>query len=421
MNTNILKDMLLISDPSVFKMYKELITIAGYFVAPVFTIALVIEYLSDMNFAEVLKKLLIVVVFMGSFYGIHTKAVDISLRTATKTLKRISPRNLFIKKWYMPKVRTKDKKSWGSFKSLLIPNINDIVATFFFVLSKMFIWFLKLIYSSVYHLTYVFAGYTAILYFLGWTKDALKGTIQASLWCMILPFVVVAILALVGNSMSGNALVGNAAFSSIDNLVWLFGVTLLLLMSPLITYGMIKGDGIHSAGAKMGLMLVNSGTHAMTMLPMISRFGNTSKSTNRLGRNGVNKVSDKLNNFRDKSSKFQFDKSSSNNNQFATNNKQSKLETSKVAQSDSKTLSRDNSNNSSIKHTSNFEANRSQSQVNTKEHKTNTNKKNFKQSSFKSSNTDRRFNKVSSNKVTINKNLIKSSPVKNIKGGKREL
>lgn len=148
---------------------------------------------------------------------------------------------------------------------MVVPNLNDILATAFFLLAKVFIWLLKLIYSTVYHLTYVFSGITAVLYFLGWTKDALKGTVQASLWCMVMPFVIVAILALVGNSIDDSALGSDLIISKIDTIIWLFGVTLLLLISPFITFGMIKGDGIHSFGSKMGTMVASSGMKAMAL------------------------------------------------------------------------------------------------------------------------------------------------------------
>lgn len=269
MKGNFLKDMLLIQDPSVFKLYKEMMEIAGLFLAPVFTVALILEFFGDMRFGEVLKKLILISVFMSSFYGFHSKSVDISLDTASKTLNRINHNNFFIKKWFDVKVRTKKKDTWSLLDSIAIPNLNDLVATGLFVISKVFIWLLKLIYSSVYHLTYVFAGITAILYFLGWTKDALKGTIQASLWCMLMPFVIVAILSLVGNSFSEKAISGELAFNGIDKIVWLFGVTLLLLISPLITYGMIKGEGIHSAGAKMGSLVVSSGTQLLASMPFL--------------------------------------------------------------------------------------------------------------------------------------------------------
>jgi len=269
---NVLKEMLLIEEPSVFSLYQELIKIANYFIAPVFTISLILEYFGEMNFGASVKKLFLVIIFMGAFYGLHTQGSNIALESASQTLRRVSPTNLFVKKWTQVKVKTKSKKGWDSLKSILIPNINDLLGTAFFLLAKLFIWLLKLIYSSVYHLTYVFAGVTAILYFLGWTKDALKGTIQASLWCMLMPFVIVAILSLVGNSIEDSALNGDLIISKIDTILWLFGVTLLLLISPLITYGMIRGDGIHSFGSKMGAMVVSSGIKAMTFYPMMAKM-----------------------------------------------------------------------------------------------------------------------------------------------------
>lgn len=269
---NILKEMLLIEEPSIFRLYKEMTSIATYFIAPVFTIALILEYFGEMDFGGVIKKLLLITVFIGAFYQFHSTATDLALENASYTLKKVSPRNLFVKKWYHTKVRTTEKRDWNFIQSLVVPNLNDLLATAFFLLAKVFIWLLKLIYSSVYHLTYVFSGVTAILYFLGWTKDALKGTVQASLWCMIMPFVIVAILALVGNSIDESALGSELIVTKVDTIIWLFGVTLLLLISPLISYGMIKGDGIHSFGSKMGTMVVSSGMKTMALMPFLTKM-----------------------------------------------------------------------------------------------------------------------------------------------------
>jgi len=269
---NILQEMLLIEEPSIFRLYKEMTSIATYFIAPVFTIALILEYFGEMDFGSVLKKLLLITVFIGAFYQFHSTATNLALDNASYTLKKVSPRNLFVKKWYHTKVRTTEKKEWNFIQSLVVPNLNDLLATAFFLLAKVFIWLLKLIYSSVYHLTYVFSGVTAILYFLGWTKDALKGTVQASLWCMIMPFVIVAILTLVGNSIDESALGSELLVTKVDTIIWLFGVTLLLLISPLISYGMIKGDGIHSFGSKMGTMVVSSGMKTMALMPLLSKM-----------------------------------------------------------------------------------------------------------------------------------------------------
>lgn len=266
---NIIREMLLIEEYSVFRLYKEMIQIAGYFVGPLFIIALIIEFLGDLDFGGVLKRLLVVMLVLSSFYGIHTKAVDLSLDVASKTLIKVSPKNLFVKKWYEGKIKTKEKKGWGYLESIAIPNLNDLLATAFFLLAKVFTWLLKLIFSSVYHLTYVFSGITALLYFFGWTNRSVIGTIQSSLWCIILPFVVVAILAMVGNSINSRAINGDLAIADIETILWLFGVTLILLLSPVITWSMVKGDGVAGAGSKMGAIAVSSGMKAAYMVPLL--------------------------------------------------------------------------------------------------------------------------------------------------------
>jgi hypothetical protein len=288
--TNVLQEMLLIDEPSVFRLYKEMIRISGYFIPPFFLIALVLEFLGEMNFGMVVKKLLIVTIIMSSFYVIHTKTVEISLDSASKILKKVSPRNLFVKKWYHPKIRTIKKSEWGVLESIAIPNLNDLLATAYFLMAKVFIWILKLIYSSVYHLTYIFSGITALLYFLGWTKDSLKGTIQSSLWCIIMPFVVVSILALVGNSINEKAITGQNAIADIDTILWLFGITLLLLLTPVITLGMVRGDGIAFAGSKMGSLAVSTAMKTGAVIPFVIGRGKSIKQKIQRVRNGKGTV-----------------------------------------------------------------------------------------------------------------------------------
>jgi len=129
---NILKEMLLIEEPSIFRLYQEMSSIASYFITPVFTIALIMEYFGEMDFGGVVKKLLIITVFMGAFYQFHTTATEIALDNASYTLKKVSPRNLFVKKWYQTKVRTTEKRDWNFIQSIIIPNLNDLLGTAFF-------------------------------------------------------------------------------------------------------------------------------------------------------------------------------------------------------------------------------------------------------------------------------------------------
>ena len=296
---NFIKEMLLIEELSVLRLYKEINIIAGYMLAPLFTIAIILEYFGEMKFFDVVRRLFIISIFMSCFYQIHSKGSMIALESSSELLHKVSPRNIFIKKWYQPKIKTNKNKNWGLIESMTIPNINDAIATAFFVLSKIFIWLLKLIYSSVYHLSYVFSGITALLYFFGWSNDALKGTVQASLWCILMPFVVVAILALVGNSIDEKAIKGFSLFGQVNTIIWLFGITLLLSSSPFITYGLIKGEGMHSFGAKMGTMVVSSGIKALKIIPMAvamkgivaSRLTSGARGLNRIGKGSSEKFS----------------------------------------------------------------------------------------------------------------------------------
>lgn len=292
MRQDFLKNMLLIEESSVFILYKEMMDIASLLVVPMFLIALLLEYMMEYQFPDVIKKLFIITLFAGSFYQFHTKAVDLSLRSASETLARVSPNNIFQKRWTETRVKTKHKgqSTWGWAKSFFVPNVNELIGTSLFVIAQILLWILKLIYSTVYHLTYVFSGITAVLYFLGWTKDALKGTVRASIWCILQPYVVVALLALVGNSVSENIEAAGIAASSIDNLIWLFGITFLLLASPMMTYGMVQGDGIHSFGSKVGAMSAMGAKKMMIYPALASQFLSNSYSRVNRGASTGNRV-----------------------------------------------------------------------------------------------------------------------------------
>jgi hypothetical protein len=279
-----IKDMLLIEEPTVIILRDELLNASRWFLIPSFAFALVLEFFGELQFTEVIKKLILVMVFMGAFYSIHKTGVDLSFKASEEILKKVSPQNIFLKKWTEVKVKTKEDQSWNLLQKFSIPNVNDLIGTTLFLLSKVFIWILKLIYSTVYHLTYIFAPITAILYFFPITKGSIAGTIQSSLWCMFMPIVLVSIFAIVGNSIQVPAQSGDLAFVSIDHILWIFGVTLLLLMTPVLTLGLLRGGGVALSGSAIGMMMTNSAMKVLRSAPMVaSGLKATSKSAGKLG------------------------------------------------------------------------------------------------------------------------------------------
>lgn len=265
-----IKEMLLIEEPTIQILKDEIMRISHWFVLPSFVIALCLEYFSDLKFGEVVKKLVLILAFMSVFFSIHSEGVDLSFKASEEILRKVSPRNIFLRSWTEVKVRTKEDVTWNWIQKFSIPNINDLVGTALFILSKVFIWILKLIFSTVYHLTYVFAPLTAILYFFPITRGSIAGTIQSSLWCMFMPIVLVSILAIVGNSIQVPAKDGALAIISIDHIIWIFGVTLLMLMSPILTIGILRGGGVALSGSAIGAMMTNSAMKVLRAAPMVA-------------------------------------------------------------------------------------------------------------------------------------------------------
>ncbi len=268
-----IKELLLIEEPTVLILKDELMKVAGWFVLPSFVIALCLEYFGELKFGEVVKKLILILSFIGCFYTFHTKAVELSFQGSEEILKKVSPRNVFLKNWMDIKVRTKTSENWSMLEKFAIPNVNDLIGTFFFVVSKLFIWILKLVFTTVYHLTYVFAPLTAILYFFPITKSSIGGTIQSSLWCIFMPFVLVSILAIVGNSIQAPASSGNLSIVTIDQILWLFGVTLLLLMSPVLTLGILRGGGVAMSGSAIGAIMSSTALKVVSSATPVLKGG----------------------------------------------------------------------------------------------------------------------------------------------------
>jgi hypothetical protein len=317
--TNFVKEILLIEGAEAKGLYKELTAIATLFIGPMFLSSLVAQFFGEYDFLKVIKKLLIVSVVMTSFYTLHTRSVDLSMEVANKTFKKVSPKNVFRKKWYRATLSKRAKKSsttWELVKEFVTPALNDLIASTFFVTSSIFMSLLKYIYTSIYHLTYIFAGFSALLYFWGITEGALWGMVKSSLWCVLLPFVFISILSLIGNGLETKAASGINMFSEIETIIWLFCVSLMLLMCPLITWKLVNSEGIAASAPQMGAISILAGSKALnnaSMLPSIYR------ETKDKARSAKEKFGSYLSNNKSESSRL-----SNNSEYFSSRNQKSR-------------------------------------------------------------------------------------------------
>ncbi|MDD4976355.1 MAG: hypothetical protein PHY93_18495 [Bacteriovorax sp.] len=272
MNTGVIKSMLLLDEPNISGLRLGIESYAKVFLSVAFIGALTWQFLTDMKFLEVVKNLVLALVFMGCFYEFHTKAVDLSFKASEELLREVSPRNIFLRKWSEVKVKTTDSSNSNFIEKIAIPNLNDLLGTALFLMSKVCILILKLIYTTVYYFTFIFAPVTAVLSLLPTSKNPMAGTITSSLWCILLPFVLVVFLALVGNSIQMPAENGQLAISSMDQLIWIFGITLLMLLAPSFTFSLIKGSVASTADA-VGVKMTGIGAQALVSLPVIYGLG----------------------------------------------------------------------------------------------------------------------------------------------------
>lgn len=272
MNTGVIRSMLLLDEPNITALRIGIENSSKIFLSVAFISAITWEFLTGMKFLEVVKNLVLALVFMGCFYGFHTKAVDLSFKASEELLREVSPRNIFLKKWNEVKVKPTENAKGNFIDKLVVPNLNDLLGTALFLMSKVCILILKLIYTTVYYFTFIFAPVTAVISLIPSSKNSMAGTITSSLWCILLPFVLVVFLALVGNSVQMPAENGQLAATSMDQLIWIFGITLLMLLAPSFTYSLIKGSVASTADA-VGVKMTGIGAQALVALPIIYGLG----------------------------------------------------------------------------------------------------------------------------------------------------
>ncbi len=251
-----MEEILLINEPSIEKLFTELKSISRLLIFPAFGIALIKEYLSNFDFIGVLKALIISVLFLSYFPKFHQEAVKMSLKTSTELLNKISPNNKFFG------VAKSEKENKNLFETLL-GGFEDLVANFFYFLSRIFSFLLKLIYSSVFHLTYVFSGLSAVFYLAGF-KGSINGMIRSSVWCMTLPFILICIIAIIGNAINFSE---TSALNGIEKILWLFGVNLLMLIAPAFTFSLIKDSNISASGTSFSSLNLKGGSNTYKWTP----------------------------------------------------------------------------------------------------------------------------------------------------------
>jgi hypothetical protein len=279
-----LTELLLIESPKLVQMTASLNGILMKFIPAIFTFAIVIEYFNGMNWGTLVKRLFISTFILAFYTSAHIEFIKGAITIAEKGILSKTNGNVDASYFKMNKKdlrnieevknretkRAKKNESFG--KSLLTKfTIVPRGALYISILYKywfksltdralpdfttLFVWisflFVKLLFSAVYHMTYVFAGIVALLYLFEFGAKSLTGMLVSTIWCMIMPMVVCASIFFLRESIGGTATSGGG----IGNIALVIVSSAFFLFTPYIALKLIQGGGVVSGIAQFGNMI----------------------------------------------------------------------------------------------------------------------------------------------------------------------
>ncbi len=259
--SSILKDLLLISNPKVLGLSNYLNQSALLFLLPAFYIGIIVEYFTNFDFKSVAKRSVIAFLAIKLLVPIHIEVVDTSLQVSSELLGRYSPDNKFLAAYESVKGQTFGGEKigvWSRLTSIVKMVVNDPVVMVIFLLSYVAFFLLTQLYSLIYHLAIAFCGFCAVLSILPITSKSLTGAVKTSLWCIIMPFVVAIVLALIGDSDAFFKTYSGGIVQNLESLIQLLVMTVILLLTPMITTKIMSDSGVSSVAENIGQMAAMS-------------------------------------------------------------------------------------------------------------------------------------------------------------------
>lgn len=253
--SNLLKNLLLNSNPKIMGLSEYLAQSSLLFVLPAFYIGMIVEYFTNFDFKSVAKRTLIAFLAIKLFLPIYTGAVDVSLKTSSEILSKYSSQNKFLSAYQNAEIATNSKAGvWDRLKSIVSIIMNDSIVVFIFITSYTSFFLLTQLYSLVYHLGIAFFGVCAVLSILPITQRSLTGAVYTGFWCVLMPFVVMIVLALIGDSDAFLKDYSGGIVQNLESLIQLLVMTILLLLTPIITTKILNGTGLNAVADNLGQM-----------------------------------------------------------------------------------------------------------------------------------------------------------------------
>lgn len=263
-DSSMLKDLLLITNPKVLGLSNYLNQSALLFLLPAFYIGMIVEYFTNFDFKSVAKRAVIAFLAIKLLMPIHVEVVDTSLKVSSELISRYSPQNKFLMAYQNAKGESVNGAIgvktgvWSKLTSIVEMVVDDPIVMIIFLLSYVAFFLLTQIYSLTYHLAIALFGLCAVLSILPITSKSLTGAVKTSLWCIIMPFVVAIVLALIGDSDAFFKTYSGGIVQNLESLIQLLVMTIILLLTPMITSKIMNDSGVSGVAENIGQMAAMS-------------------------------------------------------------------------------------------------------------------------------------------------------------------
>lgn len=255
----LLKNLLLTENPRIIGLSEYLNQVALLFIVPAFYVGMIIEYFTNFDFQGVAKRAFIAFLAIKLLMPIHIQMVDQSLSVSSTLLSKYSSGNKFLTAYQNASVVTDSSKGiWDRLKGIVAIVTDDSIVVSIFLFSYGAFFLLTQLYGLIYHLTLSFIGLCAVLSIFPITSKSLKGAVYSSLWCVVMPFVVMIVLSLVGDSDAFLKDYTGGIVQNIESLIQLLVMMILLLMTPFLTSKIMNGTGLNSVADNIGQMAAMS-------------------------------------------------------------------------------------------------------------------------------------------------------------------
>ena len=218
--TSVLRELLLIESIDLGQLVEEYRSFFLALLPSVFILAILIEYLDQLEPFALVKRAFISILILTSVTTFYHQSIETSMEVADEILSSQKQGNILlmdmfdgVNHWDKIKYEDQFRKFYkdrntltGTFAflkyHLFDSFVNDAFTVTIYFITKLCFIILKVVYSLVYYLGYGLIGIPCLLYMFPAMGSVLRGATLSYVWCLIVPHILVFIISMIGTEIN---------------------------------------------------------------------------------------------------------------------------------------------------------------------------------------------------------------------------